>query len=369
MLISSVLACLFPNMKRIIIIIYLLSLGGIIHAQDTLTAFKPSWFYNYHSPVRPTPGTMRTGHCDITKVYYTDQPRYIYGVAVAVNTIDAAEYFWSNLTDEEKEFYCNLVEDTTLAHCEEFIRAYEKNKDTITILREGLCNITTPPSCYLEIPDSVAPHWMNEHLWRLRIYEIYFDVPLWVTDSFYVGMSQYLPKKNSSADKWPVWPMIPVSSEMPISIPEDLHHPFNILFSPDSNCSQWYYSDELRSGGNIDPSYVTLLNNLTFPEYWFFPIVDSGSWNPPHWEAIAPLPSVSTVTVGPNPTTGKLSVHSEHVISYIDIYDSHGELIDIHNTRALSCELDLSALPTGVYFLHLYTSGGTVSKRVIKIDS
>ena len=120
MLISSVLACRFPNMKRIIIIVYLLSLGGIIHAQDTLTAFKPSWFYNYHSPVRPTPGTMRTGHCDITKVYYTDQPRYIYGVAVAVNTIDAAEYFWSNLTVEEKEFYCNFVEDTTLAHWEQF---------------------------------------------------------------------------------------------------------------------------------------------------------------------------------------------------------------------------------------------------------
>lgn len=369
MIISSVLACRFPNMKRIIIIVYLLSLGGIIHAQDTLTALKPSWFYNY-VPERPSGGFMGSRKkCDITKVLYTDQPIYIYGVAVAVRTIGGYETTWDEITDAEKEYCLNFVEDTSFAHCEEFIRAYEMNKDTITILREGVCNIGTPPSYYMEIPEEVIPHWRPKKCWLLHFYEVYFDQPLLVTDSFYVGMSKYQSQINPSTGKLLYWPLEPVYTEIPTEDQAGLNLPFNILYSPDSNCAQWYYAKELISQSPEIQQSDGIFNDYTNRCLWFFPIVDSGSWNPPHWEGIAPLPSAPSVTVGPNPTTGKLSVHSEHVISYIDIYDSHGELVDIHNTRALSCELDLSALPTGVYFLHLYTSGGTVSKRVIKIDS
>lgn len=355
-------------MKKVIYFTLLLLFCSIANAQDTLTAFKPTWFYNYHSIERPITGSMGTGVCDITKVFYTDHPRYIYGVAVAANTYCCVERYWKNLSDAEKEFWYDQVEDTNLSHCEEFIRAYEYAKDTINILREGLCNITTPPSYYLELPDEITPHWADEWIWRLSIYEVYFDEPLWVTDSFYVGMSQYLPKRNSMAEKWPVWPMIPVKSPIIVmsDIPDNLHYPFNILFSPDSNCSQWYYSDDLPRTGSPAPPYTSVLNGYTLHELWFFPIVDSGSWEPPHHEGIAPRPSGPTIDVSPNPTTGKVAIHSEHNISYIEIYNSQGQLADIHNAQSTSCELDLSSLPSGVYFLHLYTSGGTATKRVLK---
>ena len=258
-----------------------------------------------------------------------------------------------------------MVEDTTLAHCEEFIRAYEMSKDTINILREGLCNISTPPNYYLELPDEIVPHWEDEQYWHLRFYEIYFDEPLWVSDSFYVGMSQYLPKPNSTADKWPVWPMIPVSSYI-YNVPDNLHYPFNILFSPDSNCANWYYSDEIPRIGSPLPPYTSILNNYTMRDLWFFPIVDSNTWEPPHREGIAPTPSVAAVEISPNPTTGRVSIHSEHTISYIEVYDSHGLLVDVHNTLATSCELDFSSLHSGVYLLHIYTSSGTVTKRLIR---
>lgn len=346
-------------MKKIILIVSLLFLGCITKAQDTLTSFKPSWFYNYHCPERLVGGAIATlTSCDITKVCYTDQPRYIYGVAVAARTLEGMDVLWEDFSDEQKAYWLNYhpIIDTSFAHCEEFIRVYELNKDTITILREGLCNLGTPASYYLELPDEIVTHGYSKNMWTLCFYEIYFDAPLWVTDSFYVGMTQYLPKRDPVTGQWPQWPLQPAHSYLNSN---EYDIPFNNLYSPDSNCDQWYYAREIPQA-----SRTGIYNNYTRNEWWMFPIVDSNTWHPNSPEAIASMSTAPAVNVSPNPTTGVVSVQSEHNISYIEIYNSQGQLVDIHNTRASSCELDISDYRSGVYFLHIYTSGGTVSKRV-----
>ena len=280
---------------------------------------------------------------------------YIYGVAIAIRTLNGVEVEWKDYSDELKEiYYRDAIIDTAFDHSEEYIRAYELNKDTITILRETLFNLgTTPISYYYEVPDEIRPHDIYpKSIWLVQFYEMYFDEPLLVTDSFYVGMSQYLPWHNQDS-RYPKWPLYPTMNIISRNIVENPLLPWNDLFSPDSNCAHWSFRRE-------HPEILTLQED----NLWMFPIVDSGSWNPDSTEAIASMPPAPTVTVSPNPTTGKIFVQSENNISHIEIYNSQGQLVDVHDICAYSCEFDLSDYRSGVYFLHIYTSGGTVSKRV-----
>ena len=90
-----------------------------------------------------------------------------------------------------------------------------------------------------------------------------------------------------------------------------------------------------------------------------WPIVDSTM------VGVAP-PSVvqPEVSVSPNPTTGRATVVSEHELSHIEIINTQGEFVGYHSVSGTRAELDLTRYPTGIYFLHIYTEGGTVSRRV-----
>lgn len=66
--------------------------------------------------------------------------------------------------------------------------------------------------------------------------------------------------------------------------------------------------------------------------------------------------------VYPNPTTGKISIKESGEVTF---YNSIGEIIYHQMCSSSNSQIDLSAHPNGIYFLHLQTEQGTATKKII----
>lgn len=71
-----------------------------------------------------------------------------------------------------------------------------------------------------------------------------------------------------------------------------------------------------------------------------------------------------SITIYPNPTNGLLHIESDQIrISSVEVYNTTSQLV-IASQNAEN--INLSTLPSGVYFLSIKTADGILTKRVIK---
>jgi hypothetical protein len=81
---------------------------------------------------------------------------------------------------------------------------------------------------------------------------------------------------------------------------------------------------------------------------------------------------IASLQVYPNPTSGELRVETgEWRVENIEIYDVMGRLCHVETLRATSVQstpatINISHLPTGVYFIRIQTETEIVIKKVIK---
>lgn len=64
----------------------------------------------------------------------------------------------------------------------------------------------------------------------------------------------------------------------------------------------------------------------------------------------------------PNPTTSLVNIQTNEKIETIQIFNSIGELVQVENTSTFS----VAQLPNGIYFIHLKTSEGVITQRLVK---
>ena len=81
----------------------------------------------------------------------------------------------------------------------------------------------------------------------------------------------------------------------------------------------------------------------------------------------------NSVSIYPNPTNGQLQITNYELrIENIEIFDMMGKCVaTVETGRATSLQqttttLDLSSLPTGVYFIRIQTENGVITQRIIK---
>jgi hypothetical protein len=75
------------------------------------------------------------------------------------------------------------------------------------------------------------------------------------------------------------------------------------------------------------------------------------------------------IRIYPNPTTGELRIENGELrIEQIVIYDVYGNALQSH-TSPMSPEaiINISHLPTGIYFLRIITEQGETVRKVLKI--
>ena len=73
-----------------------------------------------------------------------------------------------------------------------------------------------------------------------------------------------------------------------------------------------------------------------------------------------------TVNIYPNPTAGELRIESGELrVENVVIYDVFGKIQRIENWK-MKNTIDISHLPTGVYFVKISTEAGEVTRKVVK---
>jgi hypothetical protein len=64
----------------------------------------------------------------------------------------------------------------------------------------------------------------------------------------------------------------------------------------------------------------------------------------------------------PNPTTSLVNIQTNEKNENIQIFNSIGEFVKQENTNNFS----VADLPSGIYFMHLKTSKGVITQRLVK---
>ena len=153
------------------------------------------------------------------------------------------------------------------------------------------------------------------------------------------------------------------------------NQPFNLLAGLEGNADmggQWYNPSNVAIAtpsifsSNIPGqyNYVYITGNNVCPDDSATVLVNVlSSCN---WLGLDELSS-SSVTLYPNPTTGNLNVQL-NAIETINavVYDAQGKLILTANNLKNGSTIDLSAVETGIYMVHLNAENASMIQRVIK---
>ena len=76
--------------------------------------------------------------------------------------------------------------------------------------------------------------------------------------------------------------------------------------------------------------------------------------------------AVSSFTLYPNPVSDKFKVESEQAVNHYEVYNLLGEKVASREVNATVFEVNVNALPQGVYFIRLNSAGLVETKRFAK---
>jgi hypothetical protein len=70
----------------------------------------------------------------------------------------------------------------------------------------------------------------------------------------------------------------------------------------------------------------------------------------------------------PNPSSGEFTLSSsQHIVSSVALYNVLGEkVMDKNAIRSNEVKLDVSQLPSGIYFVKIFTEKGVLTKKLMK---
>lgn len=106
------------------------------------------------------------------------------------------------------------------------------------------------------------------------------------------------------------------------------------------------------------------IDNILFREVYVPCIINS---NPLTTSTIENDNVKSTIRIYPNPISNNLFINSETAITKIEILNSIGQLmLSKENINTISTTLDVSQLPTGIYFVQLQSADRMVTKKIVK---
>jgi len=85
-------------------------------------------------------------------------------------------------------------------------------------------------------------------------------------------------------------------------------------------------------------------------------------------EALSVAEALSRTKAYPNPTQGIITIENENVVvEEVTIHDCSGNTIHSADEKGSVIQLDISNVPSGLYFLNIKTDKGSVTKRIMKV--
>ena len=356
--------------KRIIFIVLLASFGGSLQAQDTLYLNGPKEdYYNDKGwvtgdEINWRPGFTGTDQYATVGGFTAKEELTVYGIAAILCTPHL--YLPDNLLEEE----ALRVHDTSLGIVQENLRLYRYSNGNMVMHPEELpVNIRHTPVSYYLLFDTVP---IFNYFWYtdstpLPVYERYFENPVTVSDTFYVGVS------NNGYRVYDI---------------DEYGHQTTTRWKLEHICFHGFPYD-------FDLDYMVARQNddsswrfqSGFVQFFFYPILTPGENLIDTTQADTTIVIDTTVvidttqmdtvairmpeyfgryvSVSPNPATGSAEVLSSFGLSRVEVFNAAGRKVMDLKAEGLKPTLDVSKLPSGAYLLRIHTPQGMTTKKLV----
>ena len=347
-------------MKKIafVIISFLCFMHGAT-AQDTLLSATPkeSYFYNQwftRDTLMPySAGPLVSDYIEEAYAFHTEDSLQIHGLAVSLSFYRKTK---RNVT----------YLDTTIDKVYRSIRLYVPSGDSLRMLGERKLYMRDSASMdyYFQLNkyDMTAPGMLMS---PIPVYECYFDQPVTVKDTFYIGFNF---ENNWTKDS------VDTVSMRHITI-------HNQLYSAE------LYGFSQLSGMEGENTTIAMRRSLNNPHLnegaWFFYTFTTPQPKFFFYAITEPQDSTSTgggsdttqsiqknmleryTHVFPNPATERVQVLSSFGLTHLEAYDADGRRVAEREASGLEATLDVTAWPRGTYLLRITTPVGTVTKKLL----
>ncbi|MCR5445824.1 MAG: T9SS type A sorting domain-containing protein [Bacteroidales bacterium] len=361
-------------MKKSVILVILALALGTATAQDTVFTLTPksTYFYNDWYDIDTTvwhiaKGRYRTNPNGVTGkrfCFTLGEEVNVYGIAAAMETFNL-ETELQHFPDSSTYFLtlASMV-DTVADSAYEYWGIYKHEGVGLVLASPRLkVNIKTSPVAYywdINAYNAVLPP--HEKL-LIPMYEMFFNEPQPVRDSFYLGMTNHIRIGNMMGDvefnTWPIfWSVLTATGTGMLKFPET----YMYCWHSSNGKEEWVYQN--RS------SWI----------YLIFPILepDSNGYfcedNPVDTTAVDPGDTNLAVqqnvlwrstVVLPNPACTEARVVSGVGLERVEAYDAAGTLVATVRAEGSEVRLDVSTWPAGTYLLRLTTPLGSTTKKLV----
>ena len=336
-------------MKNIFVITAILSLAMSATAQDTVSLLTRHANYFYQDGFHPDSTCVpmvTTGHGgnrggEMAKEFVTKDTLKVIGIAAAL---------WKNT---KSTYDLDHILDTSHESANSYLRLYTPDHDTGVVQREALFNIFYTPVSYYYWNDVLS---IYDPLVR-PVYELMFDRPIIVFDTFYVGKTSFgaLPSGAHPDGDWydaHIDYFLGVMSSPCIPYNEIT---LNRFVRQDGSTSSWRRDSDAQQYLLIWPILDTV--NPT----------DTSGTSDDTLAIGEPELLHRLTSVTPNPATGRAKVVSSFGLTMVEAFNTAGE--KVHELRLpdtpFSATLDVSRWPAGTYILRLHTPQGVATKKLV----
>ena len=279
-------------------------------------------------------------------------------VGIAAAMISKMDYVSGGLPPEDSssrwfmEYHYNTY-DTTYNNCFEYLCLYEHVGDSMRVIDSVMVHRQNDSPAYIAraLGDYCMESYPHERETYFFLYEKYFESPITLTDSFYVGVTQHTHGGYVDAGGG-VWQY----RTIPFRLLHLMYYSNPSAPRPEAKAHLVVMSETTRSWR----FYCNGASNHQRGFYFIFPIVaaDSGEVS---------IETVERMTdLYPNPAADRVTLASSFGISGVSVYNTAGTLVlERQGLAGTMHTLDISALPTGAYLLHLRTPVGTAVKKLL----
>ncbi|MBR5091993.1 MAG: T9SS type A sorting domain-containing protein [Bacteroidales bacterium] len=314
-------------------------------AQDTLTMDAPP--SNYLNMVWSDNDTMRHG----AQTFGSNSSEF----AMRFDAKDTVQVYGLAILPKLGEDYYYYAADSTMDSVYFYARLYAADPDSLRVLKQTTVHLRdTPIAYYMALnkydQTSTISYPALDMFPPFAVYETYFDAPVTMIDTFYVGAkrggSHY--KLNDSTYNTLYYSAIRYLQPKYTLWDEPIYQA--ICF--DHSSPQWSY-------------YSSRADGL----YLMFPILTPDTVDHPQDSNTTTLPLEVVleryVNLMPNPASEQVRLVSSFGLTRVEAYNEAGKRVYDGAASGYGAVLDLQGWPAGLYLLRVHTRMGVVTKKLV----
>ncbi len=340
--------------KLTLVMAFVAAFGVTVMAQDTIATdtLKSSYFHNrwfdQDTLLLSQNGYVSFHFSELAFAYHTDDTMKVYGVAIS-SSLDT-------------NIYGNTWLDTTLDKVYRTVRLYVPEGDSLRMLAERQFYIKDAEVAYYMAMNKRDLFMPDSTLKPFPVYELFFDSPVAVKDTFYIGFNfetncryhdptlgrvfnyKYTMTLNGLLPAWVA------GRRDTVTIAQRRTEE-----SPNYDQGTWL----IRT--RIAPQTIVFLYAITEPDDG----TGGGSGSDTTLTITASDAAARYVSVQPNPAVDEARVLSSLGLERIEAYNAGGQKVYEGKAEGLEATLDVKGWPRGSYLLRITTPMGTVTKKLL----